>query len=386
MGRRTWSGMSSAERAQMWERWHRGESMRSIARLLGRRHSTVDDAIRSTGGYRPAPRQRHVGVLTLAEREEISRGLCRGLSMRQLGRDLHRPASTICREIRRNGGPARYRAAQAERRAAARARRPKACLLARHARLRERVAQKLALQWSPQQISGWLVARFPHDQSMRVSHETIYRSLFIQTRGVLKKQLMEHLRSGRRMRHPRTQRRAGRGARPIAELLSIRERPAEAQDRAVPGHWEGDLLAGTTHSHIATLVERASRFVILVKLPARDSATVVKALSRQIVKLPAHLRRSLTWDRGSELAEHQQFKVATDVQVYFCDPYSPWQRGTNENTNGLLRQYFPRGESLTPYTQVQLNAIARRLNQRPRQTLGFRTPAEVLYPTVAPTD
>jgi IS30 family transposase len=369
----------------MWERWRRGESMRAIARLLGRRHSTVDHAIRSTGGCGPAARQRSARALTLAEREEISRGLCRGLSMRQVGRALGRPASTICREIGRNGGVARYRAAQAERRAAARARRPQACLLARRARLRVLVAQKLALQWSPQQISGWLVVRFPHDQSMRVSHETIYRSLFIQARGVLKKQLLEQLRCKRRMRHPRAQHRSGRGPRPMADLLSIRARPAEAQDRAVPGHWEGDLLAGTLHSHIATLVERKSRFVILVKLPARDSSTVVKALSRQIIKLPAHLRRSLTWDRGAELAEHQQFQVATDLQVYFCDPYSPWQRGTNENTNGLLRQYFPRGQSLAPYTQAQLNAIARRLNQRPRQTLGFRTPVEVLYQTVAST-
>jgi IS30 family transposase len=305
--------------------------------------------------------------------------------LRQLGRDLGRPASTIVREIRRNGGPARYRATQAERRALCQARRPKRCLLAQRAALRVLVAQKLALQWSPQQISGWLVARFPHDQSMRVSHETIYRSLFVQARGVLKKQLLEHLRSGRRMRHPRTQRRSGHDRQPTTPLLSIRERPAEAQDRAVPGHWEGDLLAGTTHSHIATLVERHSRFVILVKLPARDSTTVVQALSRQIRKLPAHLRRSLTWDRGAELAEHQSFKVATDVTVYFCDPYSPWQRGTNENTNGLLRQYFPRGQSLAPWTQVQLNAIARRLNQRPRATLGFRTPANILYQTVAST-
>lgn len=385
MGQRTWKRLSSAERAQMWERWRRGESIRSIARSLERRHSTVDEAIRSTGGYRPTARRRSARALTLVEREEISRGLCRGLSIRQLGRTLGRAPSSIGREIRRNGGASRYRAARAERRAAAQGRRPKLCLLARRTDLRRLVAGKLALQWSPQQISGWLVARFPHDQSMRVSHETIYRSLFIQARGLLKKQLLEHLRSGRRMRHPRTQQRRGRGAGAIADPLTIRARPAEAEDRAVPGHWEGDLLAGTPHSHIATLVERRSRFVILVKLPARDSATVVRALRRQIQKLPAHLRRSLTWDRGAELAEHRWFKVATDLQVYFCDPYSPWQRGTNENTNGLLRQYLPRGQSLTPYTQVQLNAIARRLNQRPRETLGFRTPADILYQTVAST-
>jgi IS30 family transposase len=384
MGKRVWRLLSSAERAQMWARWQGGEPMHAIARVLGRQASTVDAAIRSTGGFAPAARQRGPRALTLAEREEISRGVCLGQSIRQMAQALGRSASTICREIARNGGRARYRAEQAERRAAACARRPKRCLLARNAELRAVVAQTLSLQWSPQQISGWLVVQYPDDQSMRVSHETIYRSLFIQARGVLKKELMEHLRSQRKMRHPQTQRRS-RGQTQIVDPVSIRERPAEVEDRAVPGHWEGDLLAGTTHSHIATLVERRSRFVILVKIPARDSATVVKAVSRQILKLPAHLRRSLTWDRGAELSYHQRFTVATDIQVYFCDPYSPWQRGSNENTNGLLRQYFPKGQSVAQYSQVQLNAIARRLNQRPRATLGFKTPADILNQTVAST-
>jgi IS30 family transposase len=383
MGGRLWRVLSSIERAQMWERWRGGEPIHAIARMLGRPASTLDAAIRSTGGFAPTAWRRGSRALTLAEREEISRGVCLGRSIRQLARALGRSASTISRELARNGGSARYRAEQAERRAAACARRPKCCLLAQRPDLRERVAEKLALQWSPQQISGWLVEQFPDDQSMRVSHETIYRSLFVQARGVLKKQLLEHLRSKRKMRHPRTQRRSGRGHTQIVDPVSIRERPAEAEDRAIPGHWEGDLLAGTTHSHIATLVERRSRFVILVKLPSRDSATVVKAVSRQILKLPAHLRRSLTWDRGAELSYHQRFKVATNIQVYFCDPYCPWQRGSNENTNGLLRQYFPKGQSLTPYSQVQLNAIVRRLNQRPRATLGFKTPADILNQTVA---
>lgn len=385
MGKRLWRSLSIAERTQMWQRWRGGQSMHAIARVLGRQASTLGSAIRSTGGFVPPERRRGPRALSLAEREEISRGVCCGLSIRQLARDLGRSPSTISRELARNRGRAQYRAEQAERRAAERARRPKRCLLAQRPELRVLVAEKLALQWSPQQISGWLVAQFPDDQSMRVSHETIYRSLFIQARGVLKKELMAHLRSKRKMRYPQTQRRA-RGQTQIVDPVSIRERPAEAEDRAVPGHWEGDLLAGTTHSHIATLVERRSRFVILVKIPARDSATVVKALSRQILKLPVHLRRSLTWDRGAELAQHARFKIATNIQVYFCDPYSPWQRGSNENTNGLLRQYFPRGESVAHYTQTQLNAVARSLNQRPRATLGFRTPADILQHTVASTD
>ena len=378
-------GLSAAEKGEIWRRWRQGQTFVEIAAALQRGLSSPHYLIVKHGGFAPAPRRRSSRHLSIAEREEISRALARGESLRRIARGLGRPASTISREVRRHGGRVCYRAESAEARARALGTRPKPCKLACQAALRVAVARKLCLKWSPEQIAEWLKRRYPGRTAMHVSHETIYRSLFIQARGVLKKQLMEHLRSGRRMRHPRTQHHSGRGPRPMADQLSIRARPAEAQDRAVPGHWEGDLFAGTTHSHIATLVERTSRFVILVKLPARDSATVVKALSRQIKKLPAHLRRSLTWDRGAELAEHQWFKIATDVEVYFCDPYSPWQRGTNENTNGLLRQYFPRGQSLAPYTQIQLNAIARRLNQRPRQTLGFRTPSEVLHQTVAST-
>ena len=305
--------------------------------------------------------------------------------MRQIAARLGRSPSSVSRELARHGGRPRYRAAVADRRAWDRARRSKPCLLVSHRRLREVVAQKLCLQWSPQQIAGWLAREFPADQSMRVSHETIYRTLFIQARGALKKELLTQLRSRRSMRRARQASRAQQGRGQIVEAISIRERPAEVADRAVPGHWEGDLLAGANSTQIATLVERRSRFVMLVKVPGKDTQTVVKALTRHVRKLPAQLRRSLTWDRGLELAAHKQFTVATDVRVYFCDPHSPWQRGSNENTNGLLRQYFPKGKQLSGYSQAHLNRIALRLNQRPRQTLGFNTPADILHETVAST-
>jgi len=255
--------------------------------------------------------------------------------------------------------------------------RPKVCRLARQAPLRWRVAQKLALQWSPEQIAGWLKQQYPSDPDMQLSHETIYRSLFVQTRGALKKELMAHLRTRRQLRQAKGGI-TGSGLGQIADTVSIRERPAEAQDLAVPGHWEGDLLCGSNHSCMVTLVERASRFVMLLKVPGSDTATVVGALTRHIGRLPAELRRSLTWDRGKEMAAHKAFTVATDVQVYFCDPRSPWQRGSNENTNGLLRQYFPKGTDLSTFSQAYLNKIALRLNQRPRKTLGFASPADRL--------
>ena len=254
---------------------------------------------------------------------------------------------------------------------------PKPCRLARHPELRWRVAQKLALQWSPEQISGWLKREFPADGGMQISHETIYRSLFVQTRGVLKKELMAQLRRARQMRQAKGGT-AKNGLGQIANAVSIRERPAEAEDRAVPGHWEGDLLSGSNNTHIATLVERHTRYAMLIKVPSKDTSTVVGALSKHVRKLPQELRRSLTWDRGKEMADHKAFTFATNVQVYFCDPRSPWQRGSNENTNGLLRQYFPKGTDLSAYSQAYLNRIALRLNQRPRKTLGFETPADKL--------
>ena len=373
---RTW--FTPKQRAELWERWKSGQCVADIARALERRNkSGVYRILAVNGGIAPAPRLRAPVALRLEEREEISRGIAAGRSIRRIAQDLGRAPSTISREIRRNGGCSAYRASEADTRAWERALRPKPCRLTRHAGLRWRVAQKLSLQWSPEQISGWLKRQFPADQGMQVSHETIYRSLFIQTRGVLKKQLMAHLRTARQMRQAKGgTTKSGLGQ--IVDTVSIRERPAEAEDRAVPGHWEGDLLAGANNTHIATLVERHTRFTMLLKIPSKDTATVVTALGKHVRKLPRELRRSLTWDRGKEMADHKSFTIATNVQVYFCDPRSPWQRGSNENTNGLLRQYFPRGTDLSDFSQAYLNKIALRLNQRPRKTLGFETPADRL--------
>ena len=324
-------------------------------------------------------------ALTLAEREDISRGIASDSSIREIARLLKRSGSTVSREVARHGGRPAYRGYDADRRAWVSALRPKRCLLTSNRRLRDVVASKLILDSSPEQIPGWLRARYPNNESMHVSHETIYRSLFIQARGVLKKELMDHLRSKRRMRRSRHFSEHGHSRGQIVDAISIRERPAEAEDRAIPGDWEGDLLAGGKNSYIATLVERHSRFLMLIKVPSKDTAVVVAALSKRVRKLPATLRRSLTWDRGLEMAKHKAFTVATDVQVYFCDPQSPWQRGTNENTNLLLRQYFPRGTDLAPITQAQLDQVELRLNQRPRKTLGFQTPASNLQESVAST-
>ena len=366
------------QRAELWERWKNGKCVADIARALERRNkSGVYRILAVNGGIAPEPRRRAAGALRLEEREEISRGIAAGRSIRRIALGLRRSPSTVSREIRRNGGCSAYRAGEADRRAWQRALRPKFCRLARHARLRWRVAQKLVLQWSPEQISGWLKREFPTDQEMQISHEAIYRSLFVQTRGVLKKELTAHLRTRRQMRLPKSNNaESGRGH--ILDMVSIRERPAEAEDRAVPGHWEGDLLTGANDTHIATLIERHSRFTMLVKLPRKDTTTVVAALAKHVRKLPEELRRSLTWDQGKEMHAHKRFTVATNVQVYFCDPRSPWQRGSNENTNGLVRQYFPRGTNFSRISQAYLNAIALRLNQRPRKTLGFETPADKL--------
>src|SRR6202022_2439539 len=337
------------------------------------------------GGIVPAARRRSPRALTLAEREDISRGIASGSSIREIANGLQRAVSTVSREVSRHRGRPPLLASEADRQAWESALRPKVCLLAIDEKLRTIVAGKLILDWSPEQISKWLKVHYPSNESMRVSHETIYRSLFIQARGVLKKELIQHLRSKRLIRRSRHSRADGQSRGQIVDAISIRERPAEIEDRAIPGHWEGDPLGGTSNSHIATLVERHSRFTILVKVPSKDTATVVAALSRQVRKLPASLRRSLTWDRGLEMAKHKSFTVATKVKVYFCDPQTPWQRGTNENTNGLLRQYFPKRTDLSAYTQAELDKVALRLNQRPRKTLGFETPASRLRASVATT-
>ena len=369
---------TAAQKAELWERWKSGSSAAAISRALDRRNKTgVLRIVTLHGGIAPAPHRRALAALRLEEREEISRGIAVGQSIRQIALGLGRAPSTVSRELRRNGGRQCYRANQADMRAWERALRPKPCRLALHRALRWRVAQKLALQWSPEQISGWLKREFPTDQDMQISHEAIYRSLFVQTRGVLKKELTAHLRTRRRMRLPKRHNvQSGQGQ--ILDMVSIRQRPAEAEDRAVPGHWEGDLLTGANDTHIATLIERHSRFTMLVKLPRKDTTTVVAALAKHVRKLPEQLRRSLTWDQGKEMHAHKRFTIATNVQVYFCDPRSPWQRGSNENTNGLVRQYFPRGTNFARISQAHLNAIALRLNQRPRKTLGFETPADKL--------
>jgi IS30 family transposase len=366
---------SDTQKAEFWKRWKAGETMKGIASVLSKSHPSVFVFAARHGGI-PAPvRERSALTLSLAEREEISRGVASSLSDRQIAARLGRAPSTVSRELSRNGGREQYRAAGADERAWAAARRPKACRLASRPQLRLLVAQKLALNWSPEQIDGWLKIAYSNDPEMQVSHETIYRSLFLQARGVLKKELIGHLRRVRVMRHAQT---ASAARRPLADAVSIRERPAEIEDRAVPGHWEGDLICGANNSHIATLVERQSRFTMLVKVSGKDTATVVAALKRTISGLPLELRRSLTWDRGSEMTDHQAVTLATDIAVYFCDPQSPWQRGTNENTNGLLRQYFPKGTDLSGHSQAYLNRIALQLNTRPRKTLGFKTPADKL--------
>jgi IS30 family transposase len=374
-----------AEETEVWARWRRGESLRGIARAVDRGAGTIWRLVERTGGIAPRPRCRAAHTLTMADRESISRALAMGASCRAIGRQLGRAASTISREIRRHGGRQAYRAERADARAWHVARRPKPCRLARTPRLRQLVAAHLAADWSPQQIAGWLRVTYPTDPTMQVSHETIYRSLFVQSRGVLNHALRTHLRRHPALRRSRHATTAGQQRGQIIDAVSIRARPPEVEDRAVPGHWEGDLLTGTVQSHIATLVERQSRYVVLVKVASKDTTTVVRALTRTVKTLPKGLVASLTWDRGTELAAHARFTLATDVQVYFCDPQSPWQRGSNENTNGLLRQYFPKGTDLSMVSQARLNAVARRLNTRPRKTLGYQTPAAKLAMIVAST-
>ena len=374
---------TESQKALMWERWQKGESLQQIAQLFDRNHSSIQGILAATGGIRPAPRSRSRWALTLAEREEISRALVAGQSMRSIAAQLDRAPSTISREIKRNGGQEGYRASQADQSAWDRGCRPKTSKLAQSRALARLVAGKLRLQWSPEQVAGWLKRTYPDDPSRQVSPETIYRSLFIQARGALKKELVAHLRRSRVMRRSRhhTQKTDDHGR--ITNAVSISERPANVEDRAVPGHWEGDLLFGSKNSQIATLVERQTRYVMLVKVAGKDTETVIDALIKNARKLPDQLYQSLTWDRGKEMADHKRFTLATDIKVYFCDPQNPWQRGSNENTNGLLRQYFPKGTDLSGYSQAKLNAVARRLNERPRKTLNFETPAERFHQTVA---
>jgi len=376
---------TESQKGLMWERWQKGESLQHIAQLFDRNHSSIQGILAESGGIKPAPRCRSRLALTLAEREEISRSVATGQSIRSVAARLGRAPSTVSREITRNGGQECYRASQADQAAWDRAHRPKTCRLVQNRTLAHIVAGKLRLLWSPEQIAGWLKRTYSYDENNQVSHETIYRSLFIQARGALKKELLQHLRRTRAMRRSRhhTQKTDDHGR--IRDTISISERPATVEDRAVPGHWEGDLLCGSRNSQIATLVERHTRYVMLVKVASKDSETVTDALIKNARKLPQELYKTLTWDRGSEMAEHKRFTLATDIKVYFCDPQNPWQRGTNENTNGLLRQYFPKGTDLSVHSQANLNAVARKLNARPRKTLNYETPAERFGQSVALT-
>jgi IS30 family transposase len=374
---------SVAQRAEIWDRWQRGESMNSIGRRFDRASSSIFSVISPTGGIRPAQRKRGDRALSLSEREEISRGLSVNHSLRAIARQLGRAPSSISREVRRNGGPDRYRAATSDQAAWDRALRPKPCKLACHPFLSRTVSVKLRGKWSPEQIAGWLKRAFPGEAQKQVSHETIYRSLYIQARGVLKKELLEHLRARRTIRRSTHASLKRNGLGQIKDAVSISERPASVEDRAIPGHWEGDLIGGSRNSYIATLVERHSRYVMLVKVANKDTESVVSALIKQSQRLPRELYKSLTWDRGKELADHPRLTLATEVDVYFCDPQSPWQRGSNENTNRLLRQYLPKGTDLSAHSQAKLSAIARQLNERPRKTLQYQTPAEKFDECVA---
>lgn len=364
---------------EMWRLWSAGGTFIELGELLGVSRRLAKSLVAASGGIAPAPRRRNHRHLSIYDREEISRGIVAGEGDRQIAKRLGRSHTTIWREIGRHGGRRRYRAAVAETRAFENARRPQACKLAKYSALADLIAAKLMLDWSPEQISKWLKVTYPDDSELQVSHETIYKSLFIQTRGTLRKELTAHLRKQRAIRKPHAAKRSDHGYGQITDAISISERPAEAEDRAVPGHWEGDLLMGKTmRSQIATLVERHSRFVMLVKVDSRKSEVVTQALAQKMRELPDQLKRSLTWDRGTEMADHKQFTIATDLDVYFCDPSSPWQRGSNENTNGLLRQYFPKGTDLSIHDQEHLDFIADRLNTRPRKTLDWKTPAATL--------
>jgi transposase, IS30 family len=373
------------QKSLMWDRWQKGESLNEIARLFDRHHPSIQRILAETGGIRPAKRYRSRLALTLIEREEISRGVVAGNSIRSIAAVLGRSPSTVSREINRNGGLSQYHASPSDKAAWDRAHRPKICKLVENRSLACIVARKLQLEWSPEQIAGWLKHTYPDDENYQVSHETIYRSLYIQARGALKKELLQHLRRTRGMRRSRhhTQKTDNHGR--ITDTVSISERPASVDDRAVPGHWEGDLIMGSHNSQIATLVERHTRYVMLAKVDRKDTETVINALIKHAHKLPQELYKSLTWDRGKEMADHKRFTLATNIDVYFCDPQNPWQRGSNENTNGLLRQYFPKGIDLSGYSQAKLNAVARRLNERPRKTLNYETPAERFNACVALT-
>jgi IS30 family transposase len=377
---------TEAEKELIWDRHQAGVPVKRIAREMGRLNCSLRKLISTSGGIRPRPRIRCALHLSFDEREEISRGLAVGLSFRAIALEMGRAPSTISREVNANGGRGSYRALRADDASYRRARRPKVAKLAQNRRLRAKVEAKLAAKWSPEEISGWLARTYPNDPELYVSHETIYQSLFVQGRGALRHELHVSLRSGRAMRRNKKWVNSGHGMGKIRDMVMITERPAEAEDRAVPGHWEGDLIMGKGFTSVGTLVERKTRYLMLIRLPKGHGAEAFRdALTKRVVTLPAQLRRSITYDQGPEMSQHVRFSVDTGVEVYFCDPKSPWQRGTNENTNGLLRQYLPKKSDLSIHSQRQLDAIAKSLNTRPRKALGFMTPCEAFAEAVAAT-
>lgn len=362
----------------IWSLWSQGKSLSEIGRQLNKHAGSIFCFLQKYGGIKPTKPTRSKRALTLLEREEISRGLSANLSIRHIAKSLNRSPSTISREIKRNGGITKYRAISADKQTWIRAKRPKKSKLQINIGLNGIITDKLSSKWSPEQISGYLKHTYPDDPTMHISHESIYKTLYVQSRGHLKKELLKHLRTQRVMRQSKQFNTKGNARGGIIDAVSIHDRPKEIDDRTVPGHWEGDLICGSNKSYIATLVERTSRFTLLVKLSGNDTASVVNAITNKIIELPIQLKKSLTWDRGMELAKHKKFTIDTEIKVYFCDPQSPWQRGTNENTNRLLRQYMPKKTDLSIHSQNDLDQIAKELNERPRKTLNFLSPADRL--------
>ncbi|MEZ6940864.1 IS30 family transposase [Aeromonas sp. S12(2024)] len=377
---------TAKEKAFVFDLWKRGTGFSEIARILDSKPGTIFTMLRDTGGIKPSERRRAVAHLTLSEREEIRAGLSAQMSIRAIARSLNRSPSTISREVRRNRGRRGYKAVGANNRANRMAKRPKVCLLERNPQLRNLVLEKLELKWSPEQISGWLRRTFPRQNMMQISAETIYKTLYFRNRSALHHLLVKHLRRSHSLRHGKRHTRKGeRGTINIVNGISIHERSKHIDNRRSFGHWEGDLVSGTNNSHIATLVDRKSRYTVILKLNGKDAGSVNQALINKFQELPPKLRLSLTWDRGMELAKHLELTASTGVKVYFCDPQSPWQRGTNENTNGLIRQFFPKKTCLAQYSQQELDKVAAQLNSRPRKTLKFKTPKEVIEKGVALT-
>ena len=375
---------TQGEKDLVFDLWKQGAGFSDIGKVLEAAPGTVFTALRESGGIKPAPRKRNIQHLTAAEREEIRVALSAKMSLRAIARMLNRSPSTISREVARNRGRRYYKAIDANNRAKRMAKRPKSGVLELNPELRQIVISKLELKWSPEQISGWLSVEYSRRKRMRVSHETIYKSIYIRAKGIIHHSFSQYLRRSKPMRHSRYHRRSGdRSFTNIVNGVSIHDRSKTIENRKSVGHWEGDLVSGSKNTHIATLVDRKSRFTIILKLAGKDAESVHQALLSTFKKMPVQYRKSLTWDRGMELAKHADLTKEIGIPVYFCDPQCPWQRGTNENTNSLIRQYFPKKTDLSPHTQKRLNEVATELNERPRKTLKFKTPSHMIEKSVA---